>query len=129
MQKGVWFSISSSHCTATNKSQTPTVTAVCSHRRELYVKNCGRESKVYICLFTCAAIRAVHLEVVNDLSVGTFLLAVRRFASRQSLPDIIISNNVTTYQSAAAKLKLLFQSPTLKQELCRQGTCWIFIPK
>ena len=96
---------------------------------ELYVKNGRRESKVYICLFTCAATRAVHLEVVNDLSVGTFLLAVRRFASRQSLPDVIISDNATTYQSAAAELKLLFQSPTLKQELCRQGIRWKFIPK
>lgn len=27
------------------------------------------EYKVYICLFTCAATRAVHLEVVGDLSV------------------------------------------------------------
>ena len=33
------------------------------------------QSKVCICLFTCAATRAVHLEVVTDLSVQTFLLA------------------------------------------------------
>jgi transposase InsO family protein len=96
---------------------------------ELYVRNSKNESKVYICLFTCAATRAVHLEVVSDLSVGTFLLAVRRFASRQSLPDVMISDNATTYQSAATELKLLFQSPTLKQELCRQGVRWKFIPK
>ena len=75
---------------------------------ELYVKNARRESKVYICLFTCAATRAVRLEVINDLSVGTFLLAVRRFAGRQSLPDVIISNNAATYQSAAPGLKRSF---------------------
>ena len=67
---------------------------------ELYVRNSKNESKIYICLFTCAATRAVHLEVVSDLSVGTFLLAVRRFASRQSLPDVMISDNATTYQWA-----------------------------
>ena len=33
----------------------------------LYVCNANKEvSKVYICLFTCTAIRAVHLELVED---------------------------------------------------------------
>ena len=29
--------------------------------------------KVYICLFTCATSRAIHLELVNDLTADTFL--------------------------------------------------------
>ncbi len=37
----------------------------------LYVKSNGQEEKVYICLFTCTVTRAVHLEVVNDLSEET----------------------------------------------------------
>lgn len=40
----------------------------------LYVKE-REETKVYICLFTYAVTRAVHLEVVGDLTVETFLLA------------------------------------------------------
>ena len=53
----------------------------------LYVKQCnGEESKVYICLFTCATSRVVHLEVVTDLSVPMFLLAFCRFAAQRSLP-------------------------------------------
>ena len=40
----------------------------------VYVKDGEGERKVYICLFTCAATRAVHLEVIVDLSVDTFLL-------------------------------------------------------
>ena len=44
----------------------------------LYVKQTNRgEGKVYICLFTCATSRVVHLEVVTDLSMTTFLLAFR----------------------------------------------------
>ncbi|XP_063417034.1 uncharacterized protein LOC134699358 [Mytilus trossulus] len=42
----------------------------------------NEESKVYICLFTCAVTRAVHLEVVYDLSEESFLLCFRRFVSR-----------------------------------------------
>lgn len=43
----------------------------------LYVRGLEGEMKVYVCLFTCAVTRAVHLEVVTDLSVKTFLLALR----------------------------------------------------
>ena len=67
----------------------------------LYVQDNTGESKVYICLFTCATTRAIHLEVVTDLSVETFMLAFRRFVSRKSLPHIMMSDNASTYLSAA----------------------------
>ena len=43
----------------------------------LYVRGLEGEMKVYVCLFTCAVTRAIHLEVVTDLSVETFILALR----------------------------------------------------
>ena len=75
----------------------------------MYVKNEGSpgESKVYICLFTCASTRAVHLEVVTDLSEETFLQAFRRFAARRSLPRLVISDNASTYMSASKELSWL----------------------
>jgi len=36
----------------------------------LYVRNRSVEEKAYICLFTCANTRAMHLEVVSDLTEG-----------------------------------------------------------
>ena len=69
----------------------------------LYMR--GRdENKVYVYLFTCAVSRAVHLEIVTNLSVETFLLAFRRFSSRKSLPKILISDNALTYMAAAEEL-------------------------
>ena len=47
----------------------------------LYIHEAEVYRKVYICLFTCASTRAVHLEVVTDLMVQTFLLTYRRFAA------------------------------------------------
>ena len=85
--------------------------------------------KVYVCLFTCASTQAIHLEVVTDLTEVTFLQAFRRFAARRSLPRLVISDNASTYMSAAKELNELFQSPTLKSALMHKGTTWRFIPK
>ena len=52
----------------------------------LYVKTLQGEDKVYLCLFTCSLTRAVHLEVVTDLNVETFMQAFRRFVCWKSLP-------------------------------------------
>jgi len=50
----------------------------------LYVRHGGEEIKVYLCLFTCAKTRALHLEIVQDLSAETFLLAFRKCAESRS---------------------------------------------
>ena len=94
----------------------------------LYVRTSGGESKAYICLFTCASSRAVHLEVVTDLSEETFLQAFRRFASRKSLPKLVVSDNASTFMSAAEDLRALFESRTIQEGLGRQGVEWKFIP-
>ena len=87
----------------------------------LYVPHNSGEHKVYICLFTCATTRAVHLEVVTDLSTETFLLAFQRFVSQKLLPEIVLSDNASTYLSAAEELKTLFESKDLKESLSRRG--------
>ena len=95
----------------------------------LYVRNGSEEVKAYVCLFTCATSRAVHLEVVTDLSTATFMLAFRRFVGRRSLPELMISDNATTYEAAADELKKLFSSEELHTALGIRGTTWKFIPK
>ena len=82
-----------------------------------------------MCLFTCTNTRAIHLEVVEDLSEETFLKAFRRFVSRRSLPQKMVSDNTTTYLSSAEELKRLLDSVTVKEALSRRGCDWIFIPK
>ena len=88
----------------------------------LYVKQNNEEVKVYICLFTCATSRAVNLEVVTDLTTATFLLAFSRFAARRSLPIVMMSDNASTYTSAAEELTWLFTSEELSTVLGREGT-------
>ena len=94
----------------------------------LHVKNTD-DNKAYICLFTCGVTRAVHLEVVSDLSIGTFLQALRRFAAHRSLPRVIMLDNASTYEAAAKEVKQLINSDALGESLCTLGVHWKFIPR
>ncbi|XP_052268588.1 uncharacterized protein LOC127869969 [Dreissena polymorpha] len=96
----------------------------------LYVKQTtGSETKAYICLITCAITRAVHLEVVTDLTKESFLCAFRRFVNRKSLPKLIISDNATTFVAASNHLKTLMESTSVQETLSGMGIEWRFIPQ
>ena len=86
-------------------------------------------AKSYIVLFTCAVTRCIHLELVTDLSLPTFMLSFRRFCSRRSCPSCCISDNASTFQSAEKQLKELFASPELERQLADKGCEWKFIPR
>ncbi|XP_054711322.1 uncharacterized protein LOC129220912 [Uloborus diversus] len=49
----------------------------------VYVKNYKDMQKSYIVLFTCAVTRAVHLELVSNMSTQAFLLVFRRFLTKE----------------------------------------------
>ena len=95
----------------------------------LYVRDIGKEGKVYVCLFTCAVTRAVHLEIVTDLTTKNFLQALRRFSSNKSLPRVMLSDNASTYLAATDELNKLFSCKILLDALSRKGVIWKFIPK
>ncbi|CAI6366490.1 unnamed protein product [Macrosiphum euphorbiae] len=56
-----------------------------------------REYKVYISVFICMATKAVHLELVLELSTDAFLAAFDRFAARRGLPQEIFSDCGTDF--------------------------------
>jgi hypothetical protein len=64
--------------------------------------------KFYVLLFTCAVVRAVHLELVNSLNVEDCVLAIRRFIARRSLPSLICSDNAKTFVAAKDQLLRLY---------------------
>ena len=84
---------------------------------ELYLLR--KETKRIKFTSTCAVIRTVHLEVVGDLTVDTFLLAFRKFSSRKSLPNKMIFDNASTYLAAVEAIQNLLQSENLKGTLER----------
>ncbi|XP_070515381.1 uncharacterized protein [Cardiocondyla obscurior] len=64
--------------------------------------------KIYVCVFIYMAVKAIHLEVVNDLSSDGFLTALRRFVARRGVPEKIYSDNGTNFVGANNELKDLY---------------------
>jgi hypothetical protein len=59
-----------------------------------------RHTKVYICVFVCMVTKAVHLEVVTDLTTDAFIAALIRFVSRRGLCVQLFSDCGTNYVGA-----------------------------
>ena len=53
--------------------------------------------KTYVVLYTCAATRAVILEVVNSCNTKNFLQSFRRFIARRGCPALVISGNGSSF--------------------------------
>ncbi|KAL1448295.1 hypothetical protein WDU94_003587 [Cyamophila willieti] len=74
----------------------------------LFIRNdSGETKKVWVCLFTCAVYRAVRLELVSSLSTDSFIMALKRFCSRQNRPSIMYSDNgsnFTGFKNASEEL-------------------------
>ena len=54
--------------------------------------------KNWICLYTCVNVRAVHLELIEDMTTESFLLCLRRFIARRGKPSMIISDNASQFK-------------------------------
>ena len=67
------------------------------------VKIGRRQEKRWCCLFTCLAIRAVHLEVVPGLDSDSCLNAIARFIARRGKPKSNLSDKGTHFVGAERK--------------------------
>ncbi|XP_049286170.1 uncharacterized protein LOC125765271 [Anopheles funestus] len=92
-------------------------------------------TKAYVCLFVCLQTRAVHVELVSDLTTDAFLASLRRFTSRRGYPKTIRSDNATNFAGAKTELHELwrmFQNECATKKItdyCTdKGIDWSFIP-
>ncbi|XP_035207286.1 uncharacterized protein LOC118182107 [Stegodyphus dumicola] len=92
--------------------------------------------KCYISIFVCfLKTKAVHLELVSDLSTSTFLAALKRFIARRGKPSKISSDCATNFKGASKELKEIYKNAARiekSSELCdyitSEGITWLFNP-
>ena len=64
---------------------------------------------MFVLIFTCLNIRAVHFELLPDMSTRNFVLAFQRFCNMYSLPQILYSDNAKTFIKEVVFLKILYK--------------------
>lgn len=92
----------------------------------LYVKAIDRSQKVWICLYTCCVVRAVHLDVVPNLTSEGFMRSFRRFTARRGIPSTIVSDNGGTFKPASREITSILNHPDVKQFFAGRRITWIF---
>ncbi|KAK6735714.1 hypothetical protein RB195_018755 [Necator americanus] len=89
--------------------------------------------KMYVCLFRCLTTRAVHLEVVENLSAGALLSSFVRFISRRGVPKLIRTDCGTNFKLGSKVIENLFlendeNGSSVMSYSASEGIKWIFNP-
>ena len=84
----------------------------------------GRKTKAYICLFVCTTTRAVHLEVVDNLTTTSFIMCLRRLAASKGMPTLLLSGNHKTFISGETFLLEMQQDPAVQEYLSTNSVRW-----
>ncbi|XP_026465156.1 uncharacterized protein LOC113367788 [Ctenocephalides felis] len=94
-----------------------------------------KKFKAYICLFVCLVTKAIHIELVSDLTTNSFLATFKRFMARRGKPREIYSDNGTNFIGAASGLKELYKFLQQKSnqnkivnDMTNEGVSWKHIP-
>lgn len=71
----------------------------------IYVSAGKSVEKSYIVLYTCANIRAIHLELVADQTTESFLRSFRRMTNRRGMISTFYSDNSKTFKSSSKEMQ------------------------
>ena len=95
------------------------------------VKRARSLVKRYGVMFTCLAIRAVHIEVIHSLDTNSFLHALRRFIARRGQPEVIRSDNGGNFVSGEREIRAAIEEwnqQKIQRFLVQQNIDWLFNP-
>ncbi|CAC5390307.1 unnamed protein product [Mytilus coruscus] len=87
--------------------------------------------KRWICLFTCTVTRALHIEMVHDLTSEEFLYALRRFNSTRGTPCAIVSDNASQFKLSSNAVQSVWSQVIHDEDVqnfaSNSGIRWSFI--
>ena len=96
----------------------------------LLVKEGKEVVKVWVCLFTCLTVRAIHLEWVMNLTPDQFLSCLRRFVARRGKPQLIICDNAPQFKVVKTAVDRQWQQlmvdEDVRQYVSESGVRWQF---
>ncbi|XP_011859356.1 PREDICTED: uncharacterized protein LOC105556853 [Vollenhovia emeryi] len=91
--------------------------------------------KIYVAIFICLVSKAVHLELVSELTTEAFIATLKRFFARRGKARVIYSDNATNFVGAKNHLDEVFEflrqntnKQIIDRYLVNEGMQWSFIP-
>ncbi|XP_043063213.1 uncharacterized protein LOC122319685 [Drosophila yakuba] len=94
-----------------------------------------RIGKAWFSIFVCLTTKALHIEVVSELTTKAFIAAFQRFIARRAKPTDLYSDNGTTFHGGKQTLydmRRLAIQQAKDEELAgffaNEGISWHFIP-
>ena len=87
----------------------------------VYKKRGGKEGKAYLLLVGCSLTRAVHLEVLPDLSTNEFMYSFKMFIARRGKLDKVYSDNAKTFIAAAKRVRKISKDDQVNDYLARNN--------
>ncbi len=92
--------------------------------------------KAYACVYVSLSVRAVHLELVSDLTTAAFIASLRRFIAQRGKPTLLWSDHGTNFVGASREIQELLSflatqkaQKTISEFCTSQGIQWNFIPE
>lgn len=95
-----------------------------------YLKTRTNKRKCWIAIFVCLNTRAIHIDIVTDLTSDAFIQCFKRFVGRRGHCEKLISDNATTFVGANRELKAALEKWNTDEThlyLNSFGTSWEFM--
>ena len=97
----------------------------------LYITQGKDRVKVWVCLFTCITARAIHLELVEDVTAEQFLSALHRFIALRGKPDETIFEKAPNFKATKNEVGMAWEKvaddPSVHSYLSDLRIKWLFI--
>ncbi|XP_045463791.1 uncharacterized protein LOC123673349 [Harmonia axyridis] len=87
--------------------------------------------KCYVCIFVCLSTKAIHIELVSELTTEAFMAAFKRFVSRRGMCTNLYSDNGSNFIGARNKFKEIYKilsSKPIQNHFENTQMQWHFIP-
>ena len=90
-------------------------------------KKC-KTKKVYIVIFTCLSSRNINLELLQDRSTESFLMAFQRHCSENSFPKFILTDQAPEYKREDMEIQKVLKKSEVQTYMAEKGIRWQFTP-
>ena len=109
------------------KEATPFSTVGVDFAGPLFIRKEGKQmGKVYFVLYICSITRAVHLDLVEEMTAPVFLRSFRKFVARKGTPALVVSDNAKTFKASEKFLRKLYSDPQVRNYFDTGHIRWRF---